>query len=230
MEKKLGGTIVGSAFGFGDKIPGNCPVLLSISIPSTNPTPPPSSKPCCFLPSGDLFVFSIEAKRAAGDIAPPLSWNGRAEVEGEEFGPVKRWTRDMNSLGSAWIILGETVYIITGGAWEGWWLGGAWCAACCGAIGGFLILWESLRTLSGAGRGPCSSRLGDRPSEKSMAAVEWERWYMIRNDGSLNSIFGWFCYQGKCLYWVLGWIYNMSEGLLVNGVYMGIIYMLENIK
>lgn len=70
----------------------------------------------------------MEANRAAGDIAPPFSGKAKAEVEGElmldgvhvEFGPVKRWTRDMNSLGFAWIILGETVYIMTGGR------GGAW--------------------------------------------------------------------------------------------------------
>lgn len=69
-----------------------------------------------------------------------------------------------------------------GGAWGGWW---CWWPAGGGATGGFLILWESLRTLSGAGRGPWSSLLGDRPEEKSgmsmaaaaaAAAVDGDNW------------------------------------------------------
>lgn len=126
----------------------------------------------------------MEAKRAAGDMAP-LSWKAKEEeeeeVEGDvALGPVKRWTSDMNSLGFAWMILGETVYIMTGGRGGAWWGGcrwGIWPAG-GGATGGFLILWESFRTLSGAGRGPWSSLLGDRPEEKSgisMAAMS-RRW------------------------------------------------------
>lgn len=47
-----------------------------------------------------------------------------------------------------------------------WWCGG-------GATGGFLILRDSLLTLRGAGRGPCSSRLGDgRGSEGSMDGTD----------------------------------------------------------
>lgn len=84
---------------------------MSISIPSTI-SAPWSAPGAALLPSGDL-VRSMEAKRAAGDTAPPASWKAKAGAEEEEgdvvVGPVKRWTNDMNSLGFAWIILGETV-------------------------------------------------------------------------------------------------------------------------
>lgn len=100
--------------GFGDRIPGNWPLILSIfesiSIPSTIS----AAAAAAFRPSGDL-VRSIEAKRAAGDTAPPSKAKAEAAAEEEEaegdvaFGPVKRWTSDMNSLGFAWMILGETV-------------------------------------------------------------------------------------------------------------------------
>lgn len=71
----------------------------------------------------------------------------------------------MKLLGCVWIILGDTVYMITGprggnscdgsGSCSG---GSCDCSGCtrgCGASGGFLmILWESLRIFNGVGLGP----------------------------------------------------------------------------
>ncbi|KAJ0615252.1 hypothetical protein HanIR_Chr02g0071991 [Helianthus annuus] len=54
----------------------------------------------------------MDANLAAGDTAPPpSSWKAEKEEptgDGAD-GPVKRWTRVMNSLGFVWITFGETV-------------------------------------------------------------------------------------------------------------------------
>ncbi|KAL6962375.1 hypothetical protein U1Q18_037332, partial [Sarracenia purpurea var. burkii] len=88
-EKKFGG-IDGSAAGPGDNIPGNRLLILSTSVVICMPS---TLLFCAFC--GDL-VFSTEAKRAAGDIAPWLAikeeaandiapWlTGKEEEEDEE--------------------------------------------------------------------------------------------------------------------------------------------------
>lgn len=52
----------------------------------------------------------MDANLAAGDTAPPSSWKAEAIPTGDEAdGPVKRWTKVMNSFGFVWITFGETV-------------------------------------------------------------------------------------------------------------------------
>lgn len=109
------GEIGGSEAGTGDKIPGKEKFQSRVGPPSISHRPETPGCALASLTRGDDADADLSkvAMRAAGDIAPAGGRGGGAAGRGgpaeEEPGPVSRWTRVMNSLGSMWMILGETV-------------------------------------------------------------------------------------------------------------------------
>lgn len=113
--------------------------------------------------------------------------------------------------------------MMTGGrcccCWLSWCCGCWWCD--CGATGGFLILWESLWTRRGAGRGPWSDR-GDLPVGKSGESIvkteEWKRIEIGESKGGGGELGeGWVLFNlCKCLFVVV--IFNCKMHLLLRQI------------
>lgn len=125
-ENKFG-EIDGKDAGFGERIPNMFTCAAEEGSPVSLYGSPmlSSSANSLDMPlwSVGYWAFSIVASFAAGDIPPHRRGLGKptgemglipvaaamAVVEGEEFTPVRCWTRDLKSPGLVWMTFGDTV-------------------------------------------------------------------------------------------------------------------------